>query len=266
MEEISLSALFSLIKKGKKIILIVTCSFVLAAVVLNMVTYKPAYSGKALLLPPKIGNTYIFSALETKSIIESQAFMEKISERMNLGLTVSSKNISAKFLTNTNYVEVQYNCNDRSGIDSFFGSLLEVLGGFAESEYTGKTEALRLYMESLSKRKQLAEKELENLSININKISQEVNKDTVDYLALSMSQNAYYSCLNSLIQMEEEMLSNRLTLLSARNFSYLSGPQISSENNQMTTLLNILAAGIAGLLFSFVLVLIMNSLHEKSIS
>jgi capsular polysaccharide biosynthesis protein len=266
MDEISLKGFISSIKKWKKFIIIITSVSVLSALFLSFFVLPPIYRGKAILLPPKIGSTYMFSAFDTKNIIESSVFIENISEKMASDLYFDRDNIGVTFVLNTNYVEVQFESQEKSTINNFFENLLIILNDSIDSEFSGKVETLKENIVSLLKRKESLEEQSKEIYSNIKNLSEVTSKDSEYYLALATLNSTYYSQTSSLAQIENNLLDSELILLSSRNFQYLATPEIETEPVRPKKFVNAIAAGISGFLFSIVLVFIIESFRDKRLS
>lgn len=264
MEEISLRDFFNAVKRRKKVILLITLVSVLTSAFLSFFVLQPVFEGEVILSPPEINDKRLFSPLDVKNIIESTTFLENISKQMEMSKAFIDRNLSVTYVLNVSYIKVRFESCDKLIINKFFDNLLPVLSESIASDFSKKMEVYKTRLNTLSAKKELSEKKLNEIYSELQNLFARKDKGVEYYLAYSSLMGTYYSELNSIMEIEENIEEVNLIINSSHNFEYLSDPKVSSEPVRPRKFINMFAAGVSGFLFSIVLIFLIESMHGKN--
>jgi capsular polysaccharide biosynthesis protein len=235
---------------------------------LSYFVLPPIYKGSALIQPAQIGSNLLLTTSETDNLtswtesrdnssnllltpseiqaqIESDYFIQKLSNDLNVSFKEINSGINVSIPTNTNFVLVEFESKDKELVKRFFDKLLPEINDLNKGAYDKQIDLIKSKISTLSK-------QLESLNTKETQIFQ-----IMQQLERGGAVNLVIDLPDSIIirkqEVEEKIIDLDSQLKMSHEYLYFYQPSILDTPIKPNKKLNVAIAGVAALFFSILL-------------
>jgi capsular polysaccharide biosynthesis protein len=235
---------------------------------LSYFVLPPIYKGSALIQPAQIGSNLLLTTSETDNLtswtesrdnssnllltpseiqaqIESDYFIRKLSNDLNVSFKEINSGINVSIPTNTNFVLVEFESKDKELVKRFFDKLLPEINDLNKGAYDKQIDLIKSKISTLSK-------QLESLNTKetqIFQIMQQLERGGAVNLVIDLPD----SIIIKKQEVEEKIIDLDSQLKMSHEYLYFCQPSILDTPIKPNKKLNVAIAGVAALFFSILL-------------